>query len=398
MGWLGLDDTDSLAGGCTTEVFDTLLRHLPVGASTGVPRLVRLWPFAQRRTRGNAALAVEIHTNDVDGLLGHLDTWWADHLAPLRGKMEPSLVSDRDQFPASPGMVWFDQPPPPSVYFDSVRSHVSIDSLPEPTRAWGGHGRIGATAAVAWPALSCTWEAIAWRLEGEDHRPRCVDVASLAVVDGWPDTFLSRDPRKGTNLIAPRGNSPVLFGLRATSFETAERGCQRLLEGSGTEHVDRWRVFQTNQASGDHLGPEWTLTVERVDVHPTRKHATVLCGDVSVRAYAEGGPVNALARWLMPGDEISVAGLTDADGMIHAERLKIEAWVPRAQQRPRCPDCDVRMKSMGTNQGLRCPKCKLRSEDAWVEVEAHPPHESWVEPPASARRHLARPLEWDESH
>ena len=398
MGWLGLDDTDSLAGGCTTEVFDTLLRHLPVGASTGVPRLVRLWPFAQRRTRGNAALAVEIHTNDVDGLLGHLDTWWADHLAPLRGKMEPSLVSDRDQFPASPGMVWFDQPPPPSVYFDSVRSHVSIDSLPEPTRAWGGHGRIGATAAVAWPALSCTWEAIAWRLEGEDHRPRRVDVASLAVVDGWPDTFLSRDPRKGTNLIAPRGNSPVLFGLRATSFETAERGCQRLLEGSGTEHVDRWRVFQTNQASGDHLGPEWTLTVERVDVHPTRKHATVLCGDVSVRAYAEGGPVNALARWLMPGDEISVAGLTDADGMIHAERLKIEAWVPRAQQRPRCPDCDVRMKSMGTNQGLRCPKCKLRSEDAWVEVEAHPPHESWVEPPASARRHLARPLEWDESH
>ncbi|MEC8632849.1 MAG: DUF1743 domain-containing protein [Candidatus Thermoplasmatota archaeon] len=398
MGWLGLDDTDSLAGGCTTEVFDTLLRHLPVGASTGVPRLVRLWPFAQRRTRGNAALAVEIHTNDIDGLLGHLDTWWADHLAPLRGKMEPSLVSDRDQFPASPGMVWFDQPPPPSVYFDSVRSHVSIDSLPEPTRAWGGHGRIGATAAVAWPALSCTWEAIAWRLEGEDHRPRRVDVASLAVVDGWPDTFLSRDPRKGTNLIAPRGNSPVLFGLRATSFETAERGCQRLLEGSGTEQVDRWRVFQTNQASGDHLGPEWTLTVERVDVHPTRKHATVLCGDVSVRAYAEGGPVNALARWLMPGDEISVAGLTDADGMIHAERLKIEAWVPRAQQRPRCPDCDVRMKSMGTNQGLRCPKCKLRSEDAWVEVEAHPPHRSWVEPPASARRHLARPLEWDESH
>ena len=166
MGWLGLDDTDSLAGGCTTEVFDTLLRHLPVGASTGVPRLVRLWPFAQRRTRGNAALAVEIHTNDVDGLLGHLDAWWTEHLAPLRGSMESSLVSDRDQFPASPGMVWFDLPPPPSVYFDAVRSHVSIDSLPEPARAWGGHGRIGATAAVGWPALDFTWEAIAWRLEG----------------------------------------------------------------------------------------------------------------------------------------------------------------------------------------------------------------------------------------
>ena len=84
------------------------------------------------------------------------------------------------------------------------------------------------------------------------------------MVDAWPDTFLSRDPRKGTSLIAPRGKSPVLFGLRATSRETAERGCQRLPEGSGTEQVDRWRVFQTNQASGDHLGPELTLTVERL--------------------------------------------------------------------------------------------------------------------------------------
>ena len=398
MGWLGLDDTDSLAGGCTTEVFDTLLRHLPVDASTGIPRLVRLWPFAQRRTRGNAALAVEIHTNDVDDLLSHLDAWWDDHLAPLSGNVEASSVSDRDQFPASPGMVWFDQPPSPSVYFDAVRSRVSIDSLPEPTRAWGGHGRIGATAAVAWPALDHTWEAIAWRLGGHEHRPRSVDDASLDVVDAWPDTFLSRDPRKGISLIAPRGNSPVLFGLRATSLEAAKRGCQRLLEGVGTEQVDRWRVFQTNQASGDHLGPQWSLTVEQVQVHPTRKHATVLCGDVSVRAYAEGGPVNALARWLMPGDEISVAGLMDADGVVHAERLKVETWVPRAHQRPSCPECDVRMKSMGRNQGLRCPKCKRRSEDAWVDVEAHPPYESWVEPPASARRHLARPLAWDESH
>ncbi|MGB2168800.1 MAG: hypothetical protein ACPH76_06120, partial [Poseidonia sp.] len=112
--------------------------------------------------------------------------------------------------------------------------------------------------------------------------------------------------------------------------------------------------------------------------------------------YAEGGPVNALARWLKSGDEISVAGLTDADGVVHAERLKVEAWVARTHQRPSCPDCHVRLKSMGTGQGLRCPKCKLRSEDVWVDVEVTPPYDGWVEPPAGARRHLARPLDWDE--
>ena len=56
--WLGLDDTDSLLGGCTTLVFHQLLEHLP--CKHGEPRLTRLWPFANRRTRGNAALSVEL--------------------------------------------------------------------------------------------------------------------------------------------------------------------------------------------------------------------------------------------------------------------------------------------------------------------------------------------------
>ena len=73
MGWLGLDDTDSLAGGCTTAVFHDLLNGLPDSTSIVTPRLVRLWPFAQRRTRGNAALGIELQTEDVGELIRHLD-------------------------------------------------------------------------------------------------------------------------------------------------------------------------------------------------------------------------------------------------------------------------------------------------------------------------------------
>ena len=208
MGWLGLDDTDSLAGGCTTEVFDALLRHLPKGVTHGVPRLVRLWPFARRRTRGNAAVAVEITADQTDHLMEHLDAWWTTHLAPLDGSMEASVVSDREQHPASPGMVWFEHQPSSVVYKNAVQGLVRLDQLPEATRYWGGHGRIGATAAVAWPAVTRTWEAIAWRLEDAAHDQRLVDAARLSAVDAWDDTFLSRDPRKGTSLIAPRGRSP----------------------------------------------------------------------------------------------------------------------------------------------------------------------------------------------
>ena len=140
MGWLGLDDTDSLAGGCTTAVFEDLLNGLPASTSIGVPRLVRLWHFAQRRTRGNAALGVEVHTDDVPGLLHHLDVWWTSHIVQLAGAVESSDVSDRQQSPASPGMVWFADQPPMDLYDKAVREEVLLEELPIPVRAWAGMG------------------------------------------------------------------------------------------------------------------------------------------------------------------------------------------------------------------------------------------------------------------
>ena len=274
MGWLGLDDTDSLAGGCTTAVFHDLLNGLPASTSIGTPRLVRLWPFAQRRTRGNAALGVELQTEDVANLLLHLDAWWSNHIAPLSGEVESSDISSREQSPASPGMVWFDNQPTFELYKKAVSTEVSLDELPTPERSWGGHGRIGATAAVSWKGKHCTWEAIAWRMVGVDS-PRRVDHATVEAVDGWPEIVFSRDPRRGTSLIAPRGRSPVLFGLRATTKEAAEKGCRLLVQSEETETVQGWRVFQTNQASGDHLGENWLLEVRGVSIDPVRKHVQI---------------------------------------------------------------------------------------------------------------------------
>ena len=66
MGWIGLDDTDTLAGGCTTLVFHQLLEGLPSNIAVSEARLVRLWPFAKKRTRGNAAMAAELILLDDD--------------------------------------------------------------------------------------------------------------------------------------------------------------------------------------------------------------------------------------------------------------------------------------------------------------------------------------------
>jgi tRNA(Ile2)-agmatinylcytidine synthase len=393
VGWLGLDDTDSLAGGCTTEVFHRLLNSLPPETRLGTPRLVRLWPFAQRRTRGNAALSIELNHPRPEELLAHLDEWWQTHIAPLEGAVLTSKRSDRDQSPASPGMVWFEHQPKPDVYWHAVRQEVRIDELPMATRSWGGHGRIGATAAAAWPALSCTWEAISWRMD-EQVGPRQLNTQMLEHLDQWPDIVLSRDPRKGKQLVAPRGESPLLFGLRSLNRKDAERACTLLLEAEGTESAKGWRIFQTNQATGDHLEGTLQAQVLAVDVDAVRKHVQLETDVCPMVLYAEGGPVNALGRWLAVGDRIEVRGLVHPSGSLHVEQVRLVQAVPRKTQRPLCVRCQTRMKSMGAGQGIRCPACKHRSEDAWDDVEPVPPFVGWLEPPMDARRHLARPLSW----
>ena len=394
MGWLGLDDTDSLSGGCTTEVFHRLIDDLPEETEVGVPRLVRLWPFAQRRTRGNAALSIELKHDDEKALLNHLEEWWNNHVAPLKGQVEGSTISDREQSPSSPGMVWFKEQPDEAFYWHAVREDASQTPLPEADRSWGEHGCIGATAAVAWREHLVTWEAIAWRREGQQG-VRQLDLDALVALDSWPSIVLSRDPRKGNHVVAPRGKSPVLFGLRSLDQGDAEAACKLLCEAKKTEPVSAWRVFRTNQASGDHLSDGLHLKVMDVEVDAVRKHVLVCTDGPSLRMYVEGGPVNALGRWLVPGDEVEVRGLVHPDGDLHVEQLRLVRAVARKQERPLCPECSTRMKSMGSGQGLRCPACKRRSEDVWVNVDPSPPVEGWIEPPLDARRHLARPLDWE---
>ena len=396
MGWLGLDDTDHLGGGCTTEVFDSLLRSLPSWVEVGVPRLVRLWPFAQKRTRGNAALGVELRCDDDSNLIDHLDVYWREYIEPLGGFQSPSTISSRVQVQSSPGMVWFSNRPDERYYLDAVRKEVTLGDAPVPTKSWGGAGQIGAIAAVSWPLHRVTYEAIAWRKHERYSMSRQIDSNVIDAIDGWPEIVFSRDPRKGTSLIAPRGQSPVLFGVRARTYDGAEEAASLLIASEHTEEVEGFRVFATNQASGDHLGDSVHAKLLGLEVHPKRKHARLDTDTGPMVAFFEGGPVNQLARWLVAGDTIEVRGLLDTDGVLHIEQMQVISFAPRRKQRPLCEDCSQRLKSMGAKQGLRCPSCRRRFEDDWVEITPSPPFNGWVEPSVDARRHLARPLAWDD--
>src|SRR5512136_1525878 len=60
---IGIDDTDSERGLCTTYLAAVLIERLkPLGMIVGLPKLVRLNPCAQFKTRGNAAIAIQLET------------------------------------------------------------------------------------------------------------------------------------------------------------------------------------------------------------------------------------------------------------------------------------------------------------------------------------------------
>ncbi|HJM77108.1 MAG TPA: hypothetical protein QF490_02140, partial [Candidatus Thalassarchaeaceae archaeon] len=88
------------------------------------------------------------------------------------------------------------------------------------------------------------------------------------------------------------------------------------------------------------------------------------------------------------------------DGSIHLEKLCLVSPTPRIVGRPVC--CSKTMRSAGRNQSLRCRTCRRTQKKAWTSRQLNPKQPlasgAWVEPTASNRRHLARPISLDPFH
>ena len=254
-------------------------------------------------------------------------------------------------------------------------------------RVWstpaGRGGIIGASAAIAWKGShDFTWECTAWRhAEGERIvPPQLVDEMSTR----FPSTFLNRDPNANRSLIAPRTPCPVLYGIRGESKQGVLEA-HDFLQKNGSEICKDFRAYRSNQATDDHLGPAMFGRVKTVRILQGG-HVEIEC-DQKLLCFAQGGDVNRLSQELRAGDEIEWFGLSDTAGNIHLERLRLVSGV-RNKVRPICT-CGTRYKSKGQNQPLRCPNCGSRHADEWKSEQIN---SDWKEPPASHRRHLAKPL------
>jgi tRNA(Ile2)-agmatinylcytidine synthase len=404
---IGIDDTDSRRGMCTTYIGAVLIRRLAKVGEVEEAKLVRLNPNIRYKTRGNAAIALAVRTKKVEE---------AKRITK-RVVDELSILEDEN---TNPGIVFYEGEVPEEFsrfYGRALNEVVEIEEAERLLQRHGaeyvkyklGRGIVGALAAVGAELEQATYEYIAYRARERWGTRRNIDAASVLVMDAltFPLTFNNFDYGEGRVLIAPHTPCPVLFGIRGINAQVVEEAAKLVLAG---EEVALSAVYKTNQGTDAHL-----REVSRVaEVKPfssvilTGEVASEpriiqgghvffqlrdACGDeITCAAYEPTKGFRGVVRALIPGDSVRVYGGVDESRTINLEKLEVLRLRREKLVNPLCKSCGRRMESAGRGKGYRCRRCRTRAEEKVRERLERSLQEKLYSVPPIAMRHLAKPL------
>ena len=424
--YIAVDDTDSRTGNCTSYLMTEIVRELSCDIDIiGNPRLVRLNPAVPWKTRGNGALALRIGRGAGEkkriGRIAGNDifcfpsaTEWEPDGNDLIDTIVPIIERNRSDG-SDPGLVVSVKRPDAPLYREGVsriieKAHVKkeLERIGAKTFEMGnGRGIIGAACAMAWEPGDSTYEVLAYRGRERWGTEREYDPMSVREMDmTFPGTFNSWEERHHKVTMIPSTPCPVLFGLRGDDEKETISAAMHLR----TETTERWISFLTNQGTDDHIIRNAERMTENssyeivgtvrgyarriqgghtlIDLETT--HGTITCA-----AYEPSKEFRMLFSNLMPGDRIAALGeMRDAPRTFNTEKVKVISLTEKFTKtsNPVCPGCGKRMQSVGKGQGYRCKECRTRSKEPTVVKETRWVVPGWYEPPASARRHLSKPL------
>jgi tRNA(Ile2)-agmatinylcytidine synthase len=435
--YIGIDDTDSRKGMCTTYLALELVKEFQGELDLiGYPRLVRLNPNIPWKTRGNGAVCVRLGTGKgarekIGELDGHPVMMWPEEGPKGLGAPSIKQVFERvraiiekfahlDEKGTDSGIFVSEKRPPVSLYWKAVREVVKISSaraqLPKGSmfKAYNtGRGIIGASASVSWVPKDRTYEVLVYRKKDRWGTHREVHIEDVKLLDKkFPSTFNNYDATNKHATIVPATPCPILIGIRGDDPAVLPDAMRSIR----TEPKDRWVVFETNQGTDEHILPRKRIfqyqsgilrgevkSVPNVitgghvlfDLKVLPKGPTYTCS-----AYEPTKEFRRVARALVPGDVVSIWGSRTASNpnTINIEKLNIEKLVQIMTKvgNPKCPNCGKNMKSIGKGQGYRCRRCGIKDTEAGVKAniieEKRPLYLGYYEVPICARRHLFKPL------
>ncbi len=415
---IGIDDTDSDSGGCTTHsaavLFDELTNlGLP---PSDFPWLVRLNPNVPWKTRGNGALSIHLNIEE-----SHIQKVQRTSLKTVRATS--NLHSKR----SDPAVVFLRGPVPQKIREFSRAALHDVLSIAEARRVAeaagvqvhllkGFRGLIGSLAAIgaSLDAVDHTFEIIAYRTQDNLGKTRRVDLDSVRQMDSNNDgkTFHNLDHENGRVLVCPHGPDPVLLGIRGISPQAVR---QAFCEVRILEPIERTMIFKTNQGTDAHLTEERqvvklarfqsTIVTGRVETVPKILRGGHVIfelsdetGSIECAAYAPTSSLRTAARDLLPGDRVKAYGgvrqMQDGRLTLNLEKMEVLSLVKKYFERnPTCTSCGARCESMGHGQGYRCKECGMRDSEftkTCIPLERKIQPTTYV-PVVRARRHLTRP-------
>ncbi len=415
---IGIDDTDSKLGGCTTYTAALLFEKLcKMGiAPADLPWLVRLNPNIPWKTRGNGALAVHVRCQE-----SKLDKARKIALDTVERTSDPSVAS------TDPAVVFLEGDAPPPLGEFSLRALHDVISVKEAIQLAekinaethtfrGRRGLIGALAAIGSDMnRDHTFEVIAYRTKENCGTKRKVDLDSVRKMDSrYKDrTFNNLDPETGRVLVCPHGPDPVLLGIRGEDPLILMQAFSEIVLG---EPVERVMLFKTNHGTDAHLTRprnagslhphESVVLTGRVETYPTvliGGHVIFRLkdksGSVACATYQPTGRLRKIVRELIPGDIVRVYGGIrlgpNFETTLNLEKLEVLGLAENLKlEKPHCPECGGGCEAMGRGQGFRCRRCRhrLARSSALLVVKARQIQVGTYIPPPRAQRHLTRPV------
>ncbi len=416
---VGIDDTDSRKGMCTTYILAMIIDKLKEKLNLqpiDFPKLVRLNPACPYKTRGNAAVAIKLGGGE-------------ERLKEVKEIVKDVIIrfAELEDPNTDPGAVFYIGETIPRELADfsnkAVKEIVGLEEALNLARKYNievlkfkkGRGIIGALAAISneFP-YGVTYELIAYRTPEYRGKPREIDIESVFEMDFKTKgcTFDNLDPESGEIKITPHTPCPVLFGIRALKPDCLEKALSIV---KVKEPIERYLIFKTNQATDAHIvvtslsevKPFTNVAVRgKISSTPTiikGGHVFVKMSDgkteFRLAAYEPTKSFRNIIRSLIPGDEIIAYGsYKPREGeppTINLEKIHILRLAEKyVIKNPICPKCGKRMKSEGKNKGFQCPRCKYKAKDLEriKEKLTRDITEGMYEVPPRARRHLTKPI------
>ena len=408
---IGIDDTDSPEGMCTTFLASQIINKFRDNGIELVdyPRLIRLNPFARFKTRGNGGVSLKILNDDKSDLAKEI----------VLEEVEKLSMFDCDN--TNPGVIFYDGEITKEMEdyaFRAIYEFITIDEAEEFGNSIGceihkfkkGRGIIGSIAAIGLPLSDYTYELLAYRTSENYGTKRQIDYESVYLMDKetFPDTFENIDYSEDYIAIEPKTPCPVLYGIRSNTVDALEKA-KDIVEVS--EPIVDSCIFKTNQHTDMHI--QKALDIDSMKqfgcyevVGEVKNRPTIIdgghmffyifdeSGEVECGAYEPTKNFRKIVSYLRPGDIVKVYGGIGEQNTFNIEKFQVVKLNDIEYQNPIC-ECGKRMTSAGKNKGFKCRKCGNRiesDEKVAVKINRNLRAGQFYETPVSARRHLSKPL------